>query len=134
FCSSYHADREAFFDALARFTAATRRSVQHHSFAVDPEADLTVSIAEFPAKRPERVYVVSCGIHGVEGYAGSAIIRALLESVLPQLNAEDTGLLVVHALNPYGFHHFVRVNRNNVDLNRNCAAPGDSLFATSNPE
>ena len=134
FCSSYHADREAFFAALARFTAATGRSVQHHSFAVDAAADLTVSIAEFPATRPERVYVLSCGIHGVEGYAGSAITRALLDSVLPRLHADDTGLLVVHALNPHGFHHFVRVNRNNVDLNRNCATPGDSLFATRNPE
>jgi hypothetical protein len=34
---------------------------------------------------------------------------------------ESTGLLVVHALNPYGFAHGLRVNRNNVDLNRNCA-------------
>ena len=134
FCSSYRADREAFFAAVARFTAATGRSVQHHSFVVDSGSDLTVSIAEFPAKRPERVYVLTSGIHGIEGYAGSAVLRALLESTLPKLSADDTGLVLVHALNPHGFHHFIRVNRNNVDLNRNCAAQDEPLFATNNPE
>ena len=134
FSSDYHADREAFFAAVGRFTAETGRDVQHHSFAVDASKDLTVSIAEFAAERPERVFVISCGIHGIEGYAGSAVMRALLAKVLPKLDRETTGLVLVHALNPHGFHHFIRVNRNNVDLNRNCAAKDDGLFASSNPD
>jgi Protein of unknown function (DUF2817) len=134
FSTGYHADRAAFFAELERFGSATGRAVQHHSLAVDAAQDLTVSIAEYPAQRPERVYVVSCGIHGVEGYAGSAILRALLQSVLPKLDRANTGLLLVHALNPYGFHHFVRVNNKNVDLNRNCAAAAEPLFASQNRE
>jgi Protein of unknown function (DUF2817) len=134
FSTGYHSDREAFFAELSRFEQATRRPVQHHSFAIDASEDLTVSIAEYPAPRPERVFVAVCGIHGVEGYAGSVILRTLLRTVLPKLNAETTGLLLVHALNPYGFHNFVRVNRKNVDLNRNCAAHAEALFASQNRE
>lgn len=134
FSPGYHSDREAFFAALARFEQATGRPVQRHSFTVDASEDLTVSIAEYPAPQPERMLVLVCGIHGVEGYTGSAIIRSLLANVLPALNAETTGLLLVHALNPYGFHHFIRVNRKNVDLNRNCAAHAESLFASHNRE
>lgn len=134
FSTSYHSDRQAFFSELTRFEAVTGRKVQHHGFTVDPSGDLTVSIAEYAAPRPERVYVVACGIHGVEGYAGSAIIRALLRTVLPKLDAQTTGLLLVHALNPHGFHHFVRVNRKNVDLNRNCAAHAEALFGSENRE
>jgi hypothetical protein len=134
FSTGYHSDREAFFAELARFEATTGRTVQHHSFAVDAAEDLTVSIAEYPAQRSERVYVVCCGIHGVEGYAGSAIVRSLLRTVLPKLDPRNTGLLLVHALNPHGFHHLVRVNQRNVDLNRNCAAHAESLFASQNRE
>jgi hypothetical protein len=134
FSTGYHSDREAFFAELARFESVTGRKSQHHSFAIDAAEDLTVSIAEYAAPRPDRVYVVSCGIHGVEGYAGSAIIRSLLRSVLPKLDLQTTGLVLVHALNPYGFHNFVRVNRKNVDLNRNCAAHAEALFGSENRE
>ncbi|HKP58246.1 MAG TPA: M14 family metallopeptidase [Polyangiales bacterium] len=135
FCPGYHADRTAFFAELERFVAATGRSVQHHRLSVDAQQDLTVSIAELPAReRPDKVYVVCCGIHGVEGYAGSAIMRALLKEHLAKLDPATTGILLVHALNPYGFHHYIRVNQNNVDLNRNCAAHGEALFGSNNTE
>jgi hypothetical protein len=135
FCPGYHADRTAFFAELEGFAAATDRSVQHHRLSVDTQQDLTVSIAELPAReRPDKVYVVCCGIHGVEGYAGSAIVRALLQSRLRELDSATTGLLLVHALNPYGFHHGIRVNQNNVDLNRNCAAHGEALFGSDNSQ
>lgn len=132
FSTGYHSDREAFFAELARFEAVTGRRVQHHSFAVDAAEDLTVSIAEYAAPRPERMFVACCGIHGVEGYAGSAIIRTLLRTVLPKLDAQAIGVMLVHALNPHGFHNFIRVNKRNVDLNRNCAAHAESLFASEN--
>lgn len=134
FTSSYRADREAFLAEVAQFESATSRTAQHHSFSVDAADDLTVSIAEFPAPKPERVYVVCCGIHGVEGYTGSAIMRALMRDALPRLDRGNTGIVLVHALNPYGFANFIRVNRKSVDLNRNCAAHGEGLFSSQNRE
>jgi hypothetical protein len=134
FCANYHEDRSAFLDEVGRFAALTGRSHQVHRFVVDPVQDLTVSVAELRADNPERVYVVCCGIHGVEGYVGSVIMRQLMRAVLPKLPATNTSLLLVHALNPYGFFHSIRVNQHNVDLNRNCAGPGESLFGSVNPD
>jgi hypothetical protein len=121
FCEDYHADRAAFERVLAAFVARTARSVELHRYSVDASADLSVTAALLHASRPKRLLVLVTGIHGVEGYTGAAVVRLLLSQLLLGTDAETTGLLIVHALNPYGFAHKLRVNRNNVDLNRNCA-------------
>jgi hypothetical protein len=63
------------------------------------------------------------GLHGVEGYAGSAVQLAMLDQ--PPALANGCALVLVHALNPYGMAWLRRVNENNVDLNRNFLAPGE---------
>jgi hypothetical protein len=85
---------------------------------------LGIDIAWFGAENPRRVVVHSSGLHGVEGFAGSAIqIQALTE--LPAL-PDDTALILVHILNPYGMSWLRRANESNVDLNRN--ALGDESY------
>lgn len=121
YCADYHGDRAAFERALASFVTRSGRSLELHRHTVDASADLCVLAAELPARRPERLLVLVTGIHGVEGYVGAAVLRLLLSDVLGATALENTGLLIVHALNPYGFANFLRVNRNNVDLNRNCS-------------
>ncbi len=78
---------------------------------------LGIDIAWFGAANPRRVLLHSSGLHGVEGFAGSAIQLQLLND-LPTL-PEDAALIVVHVLNPYGMAWLRRFNENNVDLNRN---------------
>jgi len=79
------------------------------------------------AKSPTRAVVVSSGIHGVEGFFGSAVQAALLEDVLGGwVPAEDAALVLIHALNPYGFAWLRRVNEENVDLNRNFLREGEA--------
>lgn len=62
------------------------------------------------------------GTHGVEGFAGSAIqigyLRGLAQNQL-ETACRSATVLLVHAFNPYGMHHYRRVNEHNVDLNRN---------------
>jgi len=130
FCADYHADRAAFMADVQRFAERTARRLQLHTHRVDEALDLQVTVADLPALRPERLYVLCTGIHGIEGYAGSAIARQLLIDTLQRIDPSTTSLLLVHALNPYGFAKLVRVNANNVDLNRNCEAQGEDLFAT----
>ena len=120
FCDDYHADRAAFERTLARFVEHSGRSLELHRYTVDASADLSVTAALLHARSPERLLVLVTGIHGVEGYTGAAVVRLMLSELLLGTDAERTGLLLVHALNPYGFAHKLRVNRNNVDLNRNC--------------
>ena len=83
--------------------------------------DLTIDIAWFGAPDPRRVLLHCSGLHGVEGFAGSAIQLQALED-LPRLSS-DTALVIAHILNPYGMAWLRRVNEHNVDLNRNCLDP-----------
>ena len=78
---------------------------------------LGIDIVWFGDAKARRVVLHSSGLHGVEGFAGSAIqIQTVRE--LPRIS-EGTALILVHILNPYGISWLRRANENNVDLNRN---------------
>ena len=74
-----------------------------------------------------RALVLSSGLHGVEGFAGSAVQLDLIRRGLP----EDLRVVLLHALNPFGMANSRRVNENNVDLNRNFLAEGDDYTGSS---
>lgn len=78
---------------------------------------LSIDIAWLGADAPRNVLLVTSGLHGVEGFAGSAVQCALLQD-RPSLPSA-CALVLVHAMNPWGFARLRRVNENNVDLNRN---------------
>ena len=111
--------------ARARFRAgahaADARLEEHPIGQVGPDGeDLTIDVAILGNPEPTRAVVVSSGLHGVEGFFGSAVQAALLEDVLGGWHPPDDGaLILLHALNPYGFAWLRRVNESNVDLNRN---------------
>jgi len=85
------------------------------------QEDLTIDAAYAPAKGARRkLVVVSSGVHGVESPAGSVVLQELLQGCLPGLDRSGLGIVLVHAVNPYGFKHGRRFNESNVDLNRNC--------------
>ena len=77
---------------------------------------------------PERAVVVTSGIHGVEGFAGSAVQTEWLRRLGQGKAAvpDRVRLVFAHALNPYGFAWIRRANECNVDLNRNFLLAGDS--------
>ncbi len=84
--------------------------------------ELYVDYAYIPAQDTNiNLLILTSGIHGVEGYTGSAIQQMVMKEVLQPELLRSTGLLMVHGLNPYGFKIIRRVSENNVDLNRNCA-------------
>jgi len=77
---------------------------------------------------PARLMVVS-GTHGVEGFAGSACQEEWLAGWSGAPGDGDLAVVLVHAINPYGFVWIRRVNEDNVDLNRNCVDFGKPLPA-----
>ncbi len=87
--------------------------------------ELTLEVARIGPERPDRLVVVSSGLHGIEGFFGAAVQAALLEERFVDW-APPPGLavLLLHALNPFGFANLRRVNENNVDLNRNFLLDG----------
>jgi len=84
---------------------------------------LSIDVGWFGPENPRRVVLHSSGLHGVEGFVGSAIQLLLLESI-PRL-PDDGAIVLVHILNPYGMAWMRRFNENNVDLNRNFLAPNE---------
>lgn len=130
FASDYHEARARFMIALSEFERHVERSFTRERITIDAAHDLSIDIAALRPPDPQRLYVVVSGIHGVEGYAGSAIQQALLASVLPMLDLERCGLLLVHALNPSGMFEQRRVNANNVDLNRNFDSGTGELYTS----
>src|SRR5919109_826144 len=73
----------------------------------------------------ENLVMISIAEHGIEGYVGSAMLKVFMDEFAPRLNPENTGLLLVHAINPWGMKHRYRVNPNSVDLNRNFVFDGN---------
>lgn len=67
----------------------------------------------------QRVLVSLSGTHGIEGFAGSACQRAWLATEAPGHLPSDTAVLMVHAVNPWGFSWLRRVDAQNIDVNRN---------------
>lgn len=118
-------------DVLAsRFTGVERFAVPVASASGVP--GLTVDGLYVPAQGPrKRLLVVSAGVHGVEGPTGSAVMRLFMAEFMSPEALADTGVLLLHALNPYGFAVGRRFTENNVDLNRNAGA-SDALYRTVN--
>src|SRR5204863_362807 len=59
--------------------------------------------------------------HGVEGFCGSGCQAALLrdDAFVAAVERSGVEVMMLHALNPYGFSHLRRANEDNADLNRN---------------
>ncbi len=59
------------------------------------------------------------GTHGVEGYFGSGVETGLIREGLAARAPKGVKIVLLHALNPYGFAWNRRVNEDNADVNRN---------------
>ena len=96
------------------------------------QTDYTTDIVVIPGNQPG-LTIHSSGVHGVEGYAGSAIQVAFLQLLGQLYNENEHGplrwrhptIILVHAVNPVGMAHYRRVNERNVDLNRNGLRPDE---------
>jgi hypothetical protein len=121
-----------FTEARGRFIDAAHAAgarIEHHLHPLTgPGGEpLATDVATIGAPdAPTRLLIIS-GTHGVEGFAGSMCQTALLDqdAEVP----DELAIVLVHAINPYGFSWIRRVNEDNVDLNRNCVD-----FAAGVPE
>lgn len=94
--------------------------------------DLTINFCYVPAqKEAKKLLILTSGTHGVEGFVGSAVQQMFMQEILNAKMLDDTGVLLVHAINPFGFKYTRRVTENNVDFNRNCDTE-ISLFSSEN--
>jgi hypothetical protein len=119
FAQTYAEARAGFF-ADAEAAGLDVRSHPHPLLGQHGEA-LAMDVAlDGPSDAPALLMITSA-CHGVEGFCGSGVQRALLADHDFRRAAHATGvaLLHVHALNPWGFSWWRRTTHENVDLNRN---------------
>ena len=116
---------ESYAEARARFIDAARGAGAHLQAYENPHGKgpggevLTLDTAWFGPEDASCVLLNTCGTHGTEGYPGSAAQLAWMTTCGPMDLPADTAVLLVHAVNPYGFAWGLRGTENNVDLNRN---------------
>ena len=94
--------------------------------------NLNIDFCFIPASdSTNKLLILNSGIHGIEGFTGSAVQRMLMKEVLSPEITREMGILIIHGMNAWGFKHERRVSENNVDLNRNYSLD-NSLFSIKN--
>jgi hypothetical protein len=128
FPAGYRQARQAFIAAAEG--AGTDVITRVHPSARGPDGKpLFLDTAALGPRDARRALLLICGTHGVEGYFGSGAQNGLLrEGIAPP---KGTRIVMVHALNPYGFAWNRRVNEDNVDINRNFV---DHAAPPANPD
>jgi hypothetical protein len=67
-----------------------------------------------------KALVVISGVHGVEGHIGHLAQCRIIENKMCRELPPDTGLILIHLVNPWGMSHGRRVDEQNIDNNRGC--------------
>ena len=104
FSPSFRIARDRFIEL------ATRRGFRLESYAIDahdargPDGEkLTIDVALLGSLEPTRAVIVSSGLHGVEGFFGSATQLARLDRYGAKLAPPTDGAFVlIHSINPFG--------------------------------
>ena len=92
---------------------------------------LFVDFCYVPGNDSSKLLIFSSGIHGVEGFTGTAMQLYFMDNYITPDFLSGSGLLLIHSMNPYGYNYIRRVTENNVDLNRN-SETDPALFSSTN--
>jgi predicted deacylase len=110
--------------ARSRFLVACKMARLRVESIENPDAErggepVYTDVAVLGPENTRAALMLTSGTHGVEGFCGSAIQTGLILEGLAGRMPPDLRIVMVHAVNPYGFAHLRRVNEDNIDLNRN---------------
>ena len=115
---TYEAARERFCTSLPAVQSLWPKArLNKHALKSNEDLSIDWISAEAQGKK-EKMLIFTTAEHGIEGYVGTALLQLFTEEYLPHLDPHNTGILLIHTLNPWGMKHRRRVNANNVDLNR----------------
>ena len=117
FSATYTAARAKFLEAAT--AAGAKLSAWVHPERGPDGGELATDVAWIGPADAAAVLMLVSATHGVEGHCGSgAQVDWLQRGEAARLGA-GRAVLLVHAINPYGFAWSRRVTQENVDLNRN---------------
>ena len=114
----YRSARGAFLKACAAAGLSSVARVHPTAKARDGKP-LFLDTATIGARDAEAALLLISGTHGAEGYFGSGVQTGLLREGLMHRVPKAAKVVLLHALNPYGFSWARRVDDENADINRN---------------
>lgn len=137
FAATYQQARGAWLDAVA--LRGGQLDSLRHPLPGPGGGALWMDVARFGDPQARDALVIASGTHGIEGYAGSAVQTAWLQQQGPGALPAGSAVLLIHAVNPWGFAHWQRGTENNVDLNRNfidfpALPPANAGYAELHPQ
>ena len=114
FPRSYAESRDRFLADAARLGAAVQ-SYPISDVGSEGEA-LATDVALLGAPDAQRLLIMTSATHGVEGFCGAGCQFSLMDDAAMIKRATQAGvaLLLVHAVNPYGFSWMARTDRKSV--------------------
>ena len=115
FARNYNEARQRFRETAAQHGAI----LSQYEVVPDGKEPLCIDVAHLGDRAAAQALVLSSGVHGVEGFFGSAVQLAWLEGLAEQPLPAGRQAILIHAVNPFGMAHLRRFNEDNVDLNRN---------------
>lgn len=110
---------DTYSEARQKFLAAAPNAKAYPCSAKGPSGEaLFTDVAYLGNPDAKKLLVLISATHGPEGYCGSAGQLLFLKSKLAETLSPSTGVLLIHALNCYGFAWDRRVTAEGCDLNR----------------
>lgn len=117
FSPDYRTARDKFL-TVAGSAGARIETFENPALGPDGKSVFT-DVALIGNETADRVLLANSATHGVEGFCGSGAMVGWLREELWRDLAENTRVVLIHAINPHGFAWVRRVTEDNVDLNRN---------------
>ena len=134
FFDEYEEVRNHFLETADKLMAENENS-DLYSHVINKDEGLYIDTLYLPSKTDQtNLVVLTTGVHGIEGYIGSVMLDVFWEEIYPQIDKENTGVLVIANVNPYGMKYHRRYNENNVDLNRNFIIDWNSFDMSVNKD
>ena len=131
FPSDYRQGRAAFREACEAAALGVTSRVHPDERGPDGKP-LFLDVACAGERDAENAILLLSGTHGVEGYFGSGVQTGLIREGFAAKIPKGARLVLLHALNPFGFAWNRRVNEDNADINRNfidhTQPPGNAAY------
>lgn len=113
-----------YFQARSYFLEAAEKQNAHLTHFLCPFAgpdgrEIYTDLAFIGPRDAAKLIILVSATHGIEGFCGSALQCQFLQQIDKANLDENTAIMIIHAINPYGFAWKRRTNEHNVDLNRN---------------
>ena len=117
FSGTYESARERFNETAQCILSQHYPKLTHDS--LEQRASLYSDWWHGQSGNNSTLLILTSGLHGIEGYAGSAMQLQFLSDHMKQVNTGEVDILLIHGINAYGMKHHRKETQHNLNLNRN---------------